>query len=302
MRIVVLSDFNGAYGSLSYDPQVGRVLDAITQTWQPDLLLSAGDVIGGQNTSLPEERFAQMWEAFDAQVATPLRAANIPYAFTIGNHDGSSLRDKDGFVFQKERDAARAYWNRPLHKANLPYQNREDFPFNYSFIFGELFVIVWDASSARIAEEQRGWVARELSSPAAKNAELRVLLGHLPFYGVSEAKNEPGEVLENGDELRRWLESLGLDLYISGHHAAYYPAKKGEVTLLHSGGIGARRLLGSEAEPRSAVTVVDIDFAASVTIRLTTFDATTFEVISPESLPRRLEGLNGSLIRLDLAP
>ena len=300
---MVLSDFNGPYGSLSYDPQVGQVLDAITQTWQPDLLLSAGDVIGGQNTSLLEERFAQMWEAFDAQVAAPLRDANIPYAFAVGNHDGSSLRDNSDFVFQRERNAARLYWQQPLYEENFPYQSREDFPFNYSFNFREVFVMVWDASSAVITSEQRGWVKRELGSPAAKNAELRVLLGHLPLYGVSEGKNEPGEVLADGDALRNWLEGLGLNLYISGHHAAYYPAKKGEVTLLYSGGIGARRLLGSEAKPRSTVTVLDIDFGTEPPrLRLTTFDAATFEVIALDTLPERIGGINGPLTRLDLAP
>ncbi len=306
VRIVVLSDFNGAYGSLTYSPHVGRVLDITINTWQPDLLLSAGDVIGGQNTSLPAERFAEMWGAFDAQVARPLREAGIPYAFATGNHDGSSLRNDvttgNEFTFQRERDAAQGYWRRPLYETNLPYQSREGFPFNYSFTFGELFIVVWDASSARITEEQRGWAARELSRSAARNAKLRVLLGHLPFYGVSEEKTKPGEVLENGDELRRWLEQRGLDLYISGHHAAYYPAKVGGVTLLHSGGIGARRLLGSEAEPRSAVTLLDIDLGTDVEIRLTTFDAATLEVISPESLPERLGGLNGPILRYDLAP
>ena len=303
VRIVVLSDFNGAYGSLSYRPQVGRVLSAITQVWQPDLLLSAGDVIGGQNTSLPEERFAQMWGAFDAQIALPLREAGIPYAFAVGNHDGSSLRNEDGFIFQRERDAARAYWRQPLHKDNLPYRSREDFPFNYSFTFGAVFIAVWDASSAIITPEQRGWLEGELSSSAARQAELRVLVGHLPLYGVGEGKNEPGEVLENGDALRRWLEELGLDLYVSGHHAAYYPAKVGEVTLLHSGGIGARRLLGSSAAPRSAVSVLDIDLSAEVPgLRLTTFDTATFDVIPPTSLPERIEGLGGTLTRLNLTP
>ena len=302
VRIVVLGDFNGAYGSLSYDPRVEQVLSAITQTWQPDLLLSAGDVIGGQNTSLPGERFAEMWGAFDAQIARPLRAAGVPYAFATGNHDGSSLRHNSELIFQRERDAARSYWQGPLYEANLPYRSREGFPFNYSFTFGELFIVVWDASSARITEEQRGWVAQELLGPAARNAKFRILLGHLPLYGVSEEKNEPGEVLENGDELRRWLEQRGLDLYISGHHAAYYPAKVGGVTLLNSGGIGARRLLGSEAEPRSAVTLLDIDLGTDAEVRLTTFDAATLEVVSPESLPERLGGLNGPLIRYDLAP
>lgn len=303
LRIVVLSDFNGPYGALSYDPQVERVLSAITEIWQPDLLVSAGDVIGGQNTALPAERFTQMWSAFDAQIATPLRKAGIPYAFAIGNHDGSSLRSNGEFMFQRERDAAQAYWQQPLDQNSLPYQSREDFPFTYSFTFGEVFFAVWDASSATVTDEQRAWLARDLSSPAAQRAKLRVLIGHLPLYGVSEGKNQPGEVLTDGNTLRGWLETLDVNLYISGHHAAYYPAKVGELTLLHSGGIGARRLLDSEAAPRSAVTVLDIDFSDELSdLRLTTFDTVTFETIALASLPERIEGLNGTLVRSDLAP
>ena len=302
VRIVVLSDFNGSYGSLSYPSQVTQILDRVAKTWRPDLFLSAGDVIGGQNTSLPPERFAQMWRVFDAEIATPLRRANIPYAFGVGNHDGSSLHTGGKFVFQRERDAARSYWRQPLYENNLPYQSRDDFPFNYSFTFGEIFIAVWDASSAQITNEQKAWLAGELESPAAQSAKLRVLLGHLPLYGVSEEKNRLGEVLENGDALRKWLGQRGLDLYVSGHHAAYYPAKVEEVTLLHSGGIGARRLVGSDAEPRSSVSVLDIDLEDLPRFRLTTFEVGTLEPIPLQSLPERLEGLNGTLIRIDLAP
>ena len=302
VRIVVLGDFNGSYGSLSYSPQVREVLAATVQTWRPDLFLSAGDVVGGQNTSLPAERFAEMWRAFDAQIAAPLRTAGVPYAFAVGNHDGSSLQTNTGNTFfQRERDAARAYWRSPLYDVNLPYQSRADFPFNYSFTFQGIFFAVWDASSATITGAQKAWLEGELSSPAAQAAPLRVLLGHLPLYGVSQEKNRPGEVLANGDALRAWLEGRGVDLYISGHHAAYYPAKVGEMTLLHSGGIGARRLLGGTAEPRSTVTVLDVDLNP-LRLRLTTFDTVRLEVIAPQSLPERLEGLNGPLTRLDLAP
>ena len=303
VRVVVLGDFNGSYGSLHYSPQVEEILDNVIQTWRPDLFLSAGDVIGGQSASLPTERFAEMWGAFDAQIAAPLRAAGIPYAFAVGNHDGSSLPSNtdNTFIFQRERTAARAYWRSPLYDANLPYQSRANFPFNYSFTFREIFFAVWDASSAAITDAQKAWLERELSSPAAQTAPLRVLLGHLPLYGVSEEKNRPGEVLADGNALRAWLEGHGVDLYISGHHAAYYPAKVSEVTLLHSGGIGARRLLGNGAEPRSTVTVMDIDLNP-VRLRLTTFDAAGLEVVSLETLPESLDGLNGPLTRLDLAP
>lgn len=299
-RAVVLSDFNGPYGATSYPAQLEGVVQAILEVWRPDLVLSAGDVIAGQNADLPPERFAAMWAAFEREVAAPLRAAGIPLAATIGNHDGSSLRRSDGsFAFAREREAARAYWTQqPLA---LDFLEHADFPFHYSFQLGGVFVAAWDASSAKVTEEQLGWLEGQLASPAARSASYRILLGHLPLYGVSAAKNRPGEVLFGGDALRQRLEQLGLDLYISGHHAAYFPGKTGALTLLASGGLGGRQLLGSAERARSTVTVLDLDFAP-LELRLSTFDAVSFEPISPSSLPERLDGVNGSVRRLDLAP
>ncbi len=301
VRVVVLSDFNPAYGETVYSPQVAKVIKATTEVWRPDLLLSAGDLVGGQKASLPDARFAQMWAAFDETVAAPLRAANIPAAFAMGNHDGSGLRNSDGFVYERERAAARAYWQQTSDGTRVAFQDADDFPFNYSFTLEGVFFAVWDASSASVTDAQLAWLQGELASEEARAAPLRVLVGHLPLYGVSAAKNRVGEVLTGGDALRRRLEAWGVDLYISGHHAAYYPAKVGEVTLLHTGGVGARRLLDGDAPPRSAVTVLDLDFDP-LELRLSTFDTATFQEITLASLPERVHGLNGTLTRMDLAP
>ncbi|CAN5864574.1 metallophosphoesterase [soil metagenome] len=302
IRTVVLSDFNPSYGESVYSLQVARVIEATTEVWRPDLFLMAGDLVGGQKQSLPDERFAQMWAAFDDTVAAPLRAANIPHAAAIGNHDGSSLRTADEtYLFNRERDAARDYWQQTQAETQVEFRDEADFPFNYSFTFERVFFVVWDASSATITDAQTTWLQAEFASQKAQAAPLRVLVGHLPLYGVSTEKNEPGEVLTGGDALRQRLESLGVDLYISGHHAAYYPAKVGDLTLLNTGGVGARRLLGSDAPPRSAVTVLDIGLEP-LELRLTTFDTATFQEIPLASLPERIDGLNGTLTRIDLAP
>ena len=306
LRVVLLSDFNGSYGSADYSPAVARAVKTTTEVWQPDLFLSAGDVVAGQKTDLPDARFAEMWEAFDHVVARPLRGAGIPYAFAVGNHDGSSLRRADGsFVYAREREAAGAYWLGSRHEENLTYHDKADFPFNYSFVFippdkpdKSVFVLVWDASSATLTETQRAWAEGELESPAAQEAALRLVVGHLPLYGVSAEKNKPGEVLEEGDALRELLERHGVHTYISGHHAAYFPGKRGALELLHTGGVGARQLLGSDAPPRSTVTVMDMDFQP-LEIRYTTFDVFSLDVIPLESLPERLDGLNGAIIRRD---
>lgn len=300
VRLAVLSDFNGPYGATDYPAALGPVLRAITEVWRPDLLLMPGDLVAGQSAALPEARFAEMWQAFDTRVAAPLRAAGIPYAATIGNHDGSSLRLADGsFAFARERAAARAYWTQPMYQRNLAYQDRSGAPFDYSFAFGGLFVAVIDASSATLASAQLEWLQGQLSSPAARAAAYRLVVGHLPLFGVSEAKNRPGEVLSGGAELARRFATWGADLYLSGHHAAYYPGQAGGLTLIANGGIGARRLLGSAAAPRSSVTVLDFTLAPP-RLAVRAFDAESLEEIPIESLPARLDGLGGSVTRLDL--
>ncbi len=110
-RVVLLSDFNGPYGATTYPAALGRVMDRVVNEWRPDLLLSAGDVIGGQKLGLTDATRRAMWAAFDRDVAGRLRNAGIPYAFAVGNHDGSAARDRQGrFVFAADRDALAAYW------------------------------------------------------------------------------------------------------------------------------------------------------------------------------------------------
>jgi hypothetical protein len=131
---------------------------------------------------------------------------------------------------------------------------------------------------------------------------MRIVLGHLPLYGVAEGRNRPGEVLRDGERLREMLEAHGVHLYISGHHHAYYPAKRGNLHLLHSGGVGPRRLLGSDLPPRTTVTVMDLDLGGEEPlIRYTTFDLAGFAEIDIDALPESIDGLNGRVVRVDVA-
>ncbi|HZJ08210.1 MAG TPA: metallophosphoesterase, partial [Trueperaceae bacterium] len=287
-RIVVFGDFNGPYGSLDYPAPVANVLSAITDFWRPDLLLSPGDVIAGQSRELPGARLQQMWRAFDQAVAAKLRAAEVPYAFAMGNHDGSSLAGAGAaYLFERDREAAAEYWGQEMYRTNLAYVDRRGFPFDYAFRAGGAFVAVIDASSASVSGAQRRWLAATLSTPEARAAELRIVVGHLPLVAVGEGRDGPGEVITDTQGLIALFEENSVDLYISGHHAAYYPGRLGELELLFAGGVGARRLLGDDGPPRSTVTLIDVWYEP---LRLTysTFDASTLELVAPESLPPEL--------------
>jgi predicted MPP superfamily phosphohydrolase len=299
-RIVVISDLNSQYGSIEYDPEVEQAIALIPQ-WQPDLVLCSGDMIAGQKSTLTQSQIEAMWAAFDGHITAPLRKNNLPFGFTIGNHDGSGAIVNGESVFENERELAKAYWNHIKSDLSLNLVDQANFPFYYSFKDHEIFFLVWDASTDKISSEQLAWVTKTLASKAAKQAKMRIAIGHLPLYAIAEAKNKPGEYLAEAEKLRSLLEQNQVHTYISGHHHAYYPGKKGQLELLHAGvlGQGARQLIGSNLPPRKTITVVDIEIATAQTV-YTTYDLETLETIQLQELPPSITGNNGMIIRRDL--
>ncbi len=290
LRIVVFGDFNGPYGSVDYPSAVARVMRAVAEVWRPDLWLSPGDVVAGQKLSLSDERLSLMWSAFDRELAAPLRDAGIPYAITLGNHDASSLREADGsYRFARDRAAAGAYWGQPMYDGNLAYLDRSAFPFRYAFRAGQVVVVVLDASSATVDAEQRAWLGQVLAVPSARAAEMRVVLGHLPLVAVSEGRQAPGEFIAEALGLREVMQQGDVDLYISGHGAAYYAGELDGLELLFAGGVGARPLLGGDGEARSTVTLIDVWYRP-LSVRYTTFDVDTMLPIPAAVLPAEIEG------------
>jgi hypothetical protein len=300
-RVAVISDMNSAYGSTAYGPEVAEAVSLIRASWRPRLVLAAGDMIAGQRPSLTDDNVRAMWAAFDSVVAAPLRAAGIPFGFTLGNHDGSAYP-----AHARDRAFAAEHWRAPGRDPGLTFVDRTHFPVFYSFRQGPLFVISWDAASANtFSEPERlDWLRAQLSSDAARAAAFRIVLGHLPLYAVAEGRDRPGEVLDDPDMLRALLEQYGVHSYISGHHHAYYPGRRGAVELLHTGalGDGPRPLLGSTTPSPRTVALLDF-FPATGQVAYTTWAIEAGRAPVPivtESLPPRLDGHNGHVIRRDL--
>ena len=302
ITIAVISDLNSQYGATDYEPEIDKAIELIITQWQPDLVLGGGDVIAGQKQSLTQEQSLAMWQAFDVHVARPLRKNRIPYAFTIGNHDGSGAIKNEQFVFSQERDLAAAYWNDPNHNSGINFVDKANFPFYFSFLQDEIFYLVWDASTNKIDEQQLAWVQKSLSSDSAQQASMRIAIGHLPLYAVAQEKNKPGEYLAQAQQLQSLLEKYDVHTYISGHHHAYYPGKKGILQLLHAGalGQGARQLIDSNLLPQNTVTLINIEPIAQTTT-YTTYNIKTLEIIEASDLPRFIIGKNGLILRNDIS-
>lgn len=293
VRIVVISDLNSRYGSTTYEPQVTEAIPLIPQ-WKPDLILCAGDMVAGQKLSLSQANIQAMWEGFERDIASYFRQENIPFAITMGNHDASgTLNEKGQFIFGKERRLAQVYWSQHQSDLNLNFIDDSGFPFDYSFVHNEIFYLVWDASSFKIQTQQLNWIKNSLASSSAKAAKLRIVMGHLPLYAVAVGRDKFGEVLIQAEKLQKLLEEHHVDLYISGHHHAYFPASKNQLKLLHAGALGSgpRSLLNSNLSPRNTLTVVDLNFSPQTTV-FTTYDMKTMEVINLEELPDQIDRLN----------
>lgn len=300
VRIIVISDLNSQYGSTTYEPEVTKAIQFIPD-WQPDLVLCGGDMIAGQKTSLTQAQINAMWSAFEANILLPLQTKNIPFAFTVGNHDASGAISQGKFTYQQERDLASKYWQNSSPFQGLNFIDKGNFPFYYSCSQNNIFYLVWDASTHLISPEQLTWVEQQLQSASAQKAKLRIVIGHLPLYGIAVGREKAGEFLSNASQLQQLLEKYQVHTYISGHQHAYYPAKKGQLELLHAGalGSGARRLLQSNLPPRKTLTVVDINFSELNTI-YTTYDMQTLQVVNIQTLPTFIDTQNGRIWRRDI--
>lgn len=293
LKILLISDLNDSYGSVTYSREVHELISKVSDI-NPDIILCGGDMVAGQSASLTPQRLKEMWAGFDSSVLTPISKLNIPFGFTVGNHDASP-------GFKNDREAASEFWAKNLHKTNLQFIDNNHYPYYFSYIQHNIFFISWDASSAVITEEIKNWMKQQLTSPIAQKARASIVLGHLPLYAIVAAKNKPGEVLNEADSLLDFFIRQKVDMYISGHQHVYYPASKNNFPLLHSGclGGGPRQLLGHQAEPTKAYTIIEIPNKRGLKKAIINgYTANGNSIIEIESLPEFVEGFNGRTERL----
>ncbi|MEJ8800754.1 phosphodiester glycosidase family protein [Pontibacter sp. H249] len=298
LRIGVISDLNSGFGAATYEWQVDSIMNRIPRIWQPDLVICSGDMVAGMGVK-DTTTLTNMWVGFDKYIVQPLRQANIPFAFTLGNHDGPRS-------YPLEQKAASTYWNKPTSNTGLQFVDRNHFPFYYSFVKDGVFFVSWEASSSEITEENLAWMQKQFETPEAKNAKLRFVMGHMPLYSVAQERDSKGNVLQNPERLRALLQKYNVHTYISGHHHAYYPGKRGKLELLNTGaaGAGPRGWLSLDSEPQNTITIMDIFFEKD-SIAYTTYDikekaAGNMAILDDKALPTAIFGVNGHLVRRDV--
>lgn len=287
IKIAVISDLNSGYGSTVYHPDVAATLKALDSI-KPDIILCGGDMVAGQKASLSKTQLQSMWSSFDSNVLTPIQQMKVPFGFTVGNHDASPN-------YQQDRQTAQEFWSAKRKHLGLKYVDDSNYPFYFSYQQNDIFFISWDAASAKVNQEVFDWMEKQLQSKAAKKAKLRVLLGHLPLYAIVASKNKAGEVLADNENTASFLQKNGIDLYISGHQHAYYPASKLQLRLLNAGciGEGPRPLLGHDIPATRAYTIIEVPVNDPKMFNYKTFIPNTGKQIELSQLPDSVVGFNG---------
>jgi predicted phosphodiesterase len=286
-KIAVISDLNASYGSTNYHPAVAATLNEL-KVIKPDMILCAGDMVAGQKATLSQQNLDSMWTSFNEQILMPIKAMNIPFGFTVGNHDAAPN-------FLKDRATAKQFWSNNQQQLNLNFVDQANFPFYYSYTKSDVFFVSWDAAGANFNDDVFTWMEKQLNSVKAKKAKLRILLGHLPIYAIVNSKNKPGEVLAQTNKITQFLKRNNIDLYISGHQHAYFPAQENGLRLLNTGciGDGPRQIIGDTTAAKRAYTIINIPFKDYKKFSYQTFIPETNKEINLTELPDSVIGFNG---------
>lgn len=293
LRVAVISDLNGAYGSTRYETSVADALEGIVAL-KPDLVLSTGDMVAGQRLHPPLTRDAveAMWRSFHATVTAPLRAAGIPLAVTPGNHDASAYP-----AFGAERELYAAEWQ--ARRPSLRFIDAAHYPFHYAFAVDEVLFVSLDVTRVgRLDGEQLVWLDALLARHG-REFRHRVVFSHLPIHAFTQGR----ETEVSGDaELERLLAHHGVELYLSGHHHAFYPGWHAGIRYVSQAclGAGPRALLGTHAPSPRAVTWLEFDGAD---LRIAALTGPRLAVrVDIAALPREIRSDSATLLRDDLRP
>jgi hypothetical protein len=291
LRVAVISDLNGDYGSTRYEATVDGAVSRIIAL-QPDLVISTGDMVAGQRRPhLTRSEVEHMWQAFHDYVSSPLRAAGIPLVATPGNHDASAYKG-----FDQERTIYAEQWQ--AHRPEIALLDAGGYPFYYAFVLGDVLFISLDATVVGSPPEQQMTWLRRLLEKHGPDYQRRVVFSHLPLWPFARGRER--EFI--GDpELEKLLQQAGVELYLSGHHHAFYPGVSGGIALVGQAclGAGPRRLIGTG--DRSARSFTLLEFTSDG-IDVAAFMAPQFEnPVDWTTLPARIRSSAAELLRADLA-
>jgi predicted phosphodiesterase len=291
-RIAVVSDLNSSYGSTSYTWQVNNTFDRIINQFDVDMITCAGDMVAGQSSKLSKTKIKKMWAAFDEKIYTKLNKSKIPFFFTLGNHDAGLSNDIQ---------EAENYWRTKTIFNN--FYDKAEYPKYFSALFHkkEIFIASIYAKSSKINKDCKLWLQNQLQNEKVQNAKYRIIVGHLPLYPIAKGRESSGNNISNPEELKQIMKKGNVDLYISGHHHAYYLSKEDNFVMLSAGAIGdgPRKYLGTNRKSKRVVTFIDFN-SKEENVRFISIDIDSNQIVPLQKLPPLIENNGYKIIRMDL--
>lgn len=292
IQIAVISDLNGSYGSVKYHSAVDQAIQRIVQL-NPDLVISTGDMVAGQRISalLSRDEVEDMWQAFHEKVTNPLQAAGIEFIVTPGNHDASAYPR-----YHMERQIYAEQWEDK--KPGLLFLEESHFPFYYALSIDDNLLISLDVTMPGLLEvTQKKWL-EDLLSSHGKNYARKIIFSHLPLWPFAQERATEAMM---DPELESILNTYNVDIYLSGHHHAYYPGYKDGVRYVSQACLGAspRSLIGDVRKSDRSITVLDI--GENGDIQVNAYRAPDYvDPVPLETLPERIVSPRATLLREDI--
>lgn len=183
-------------------------------------------------------------------------------------------------------------------KPPLEYVEASAYRFQYAFAMGPVLFISLDATYVgHLSEREKRWLDGLLLQHG-RAYRHRVVFSHIPLWPFTHGR----ETDYLGDEeLEGLLQRHRVDLYLSGHHHAYYPAAKDGVRYVSRACLGAapRSLLGGHQRSERAITVIEFPTDAPISVEAYRAPAYT-ERIDRRTLPERVVSKRAALVRDDL--
>lgn len=214
LRVVVLADSNGPYGTVPQPEGVTTAVIAVRDEVRPDIVVHVGDMVAGQSSAVDAAALTRMWAAYGEAVREPLDWADIPLVPVPGNHDASpsgKLADRDVYV---------ATWKQPDWKPEVDFVDGTNYPLEYAFRHrGALFVVL-DAPTGQLTGASIAWLRKVLAD--FPDAHPRYVFAHVP--PLQPTDRAYGK-LRGWDSLASVLREGAVDQLVTGHYEVFYPTR-----------------------------------------------------------------------------
>lgn len=189
----------------------------------PDFIINTGDVV--MNGLRPD---------WDTELFDPLQdlLTSTPIYVSVGNHENNTLGTTSP---DQEQIPYSHYFSKYFSFPDKPHETY------YSFEYGNAFFIFFDNNLAAYTDRafpdiasgssQHQWLEKQLSSPAAQNAEWLFVTAHIPIMSKVRYKL-------NEDQIWPLFKKYGVDFYFSGHVHDYERSYVDGIYHIISGGGG----------------------------------------------------------------